>query len=589
MLTRLLTSASLLSFCFLLLLYRTFDLQVLKKHFYSKRVRESTTYILEQEAPRGIIYDRDKRVLASSKQSASLIVFPSILLNLRTEKKKKVLTSLSAILSLSTETLEKVLKKLSKKDSRPYTLQKNLSLLQVATIYEHRLDLPGIAIQKQAARYYLNNSLLAHVLGYTGKVSPKELASNPSYRLNDTVGKSGVEKALDRELRGKKAYYRLQVDRYGQPIEKVDLEQIERRRPDPGKNVTLTIDLDLQKLAEKELEDYDGAVVMLDSQTGEILVLASNPGFNPNLLVSNLTNQLWNTLNQKKVFINRAISAYPPGSIWKPLVILSALESGSISPRQKFKASGAFYLGRTPFRDWTSKQVLADLKYTIAWSRNTVLYQIARELKDKEHTINQLAEKFKIGQKTGVKLLDESPGEIPNQEWKLKMKRRNKNFAWYPGNLLHYSIGQGYLLMTPLQAARMTAGIANNGNLPKVFLVKQIEGAPPTESSLEKIELSPQNLQLIKEGMMLCVKSGTCQASKLRKLKVEIAGKTGSAENSQQAKTHAWYVAFGPYVNPKVVISVFLSGAGHGGSKAAPVARKLLEAYFEKYQEYQGS
>jgi len=576
---------------FLVLALRLFDLQVIKKHLYSKKAQQSTTYILTQKAPRGIIYDREKRVLASSKQSATMIILPSILLNLPGKKVEEVTKILSCILKLPKNKIKKKLQELDKEDSRPHIFRKNLSLRQVASIYENHYSLPGVRIKKQVARYYVNGSLLSHVLGYTGKISPVELKSMPGYGLHDTVGKYGIEKTLDQELRGKNSYYRLQVDRYGQPVRKVNFEQIDERKPTPGKSLTLTIDSDLQKLAELEIKDHKGALAMIDSRTGEILVLASSPAFNPNLLVTNLTNQLWDKLNKEEVFVNRAISAYPPGSIWKPLVILSALESNSISRDQKFKASGSFYFGRTSFRDWTNKKIIADLKYTIAWSRNTVLYQIARKLKDKDRTITKFGEKFGIGKKTGIRLLNENAGEIPNQAWKLKMKNKYKNFGWYPGNVLHYSIGQGYLLVTPLQAVRMVAAIGNGGRLPKIFLIKEIQGESVQKIDFKKIKLAQENLNLIKKGMNMCVESGTCQASKLLdskgKLKIKVAGKTGSAENSRYNKTHAWYVAYAPSdlnQESKVAISVFLEGAGHGGSKAAPIAQKLLKAYFRKYE-----
>ncbi len=559
-----------LAFC--ILIARLFFLQIVQGPTYKEQVQENTTYILTQNAPRGIIYDREHRVLASNKQSASLVILPSVVL---LRDVKSISHTLSLILGKNESEIEAKLKKLNKKDSRPFTLVTNLTLEQVAAIYENRFVLPGITVQQQSARFYPNGTILAHVLGYTGQISEKELEKNSERRLNDIVGKYGVEKLLDKDLRGENAYKRIRVNRYGQPIERVDLDDVAASRGRSGNDVTLTIDLDLQKLAEEKMKDLRGAIVITDLKTGEILALVSKPSFDPNVFTSKVSGDIWKQMNAQQTFLNRALSAYPPGSIWKPLVLLAALESKAVKPTEKFAVSGAYYLGRFRFGDWTSKTGIMNLQQALAWSRDTAFYQMAVRMTDKD--ITNWGKKLGAGQPTGIELPGESLGILPDEKWKSK----NLKSGWYPGYTLNYSIGQGFLLLTPAQAVRLTAGIATGNKVPRIFLVKQVGNQLPKAPIFDTYQPTPEFLNVVRQGMLQCVDSGTCQATKIPG--IQIAGKTGSAEVSFSKKTHGWFVSFAPYDNPEVAITIFTEAAGHGGSVAAPLAKGLYELYFSKY------
>jgi penicillin-binding protein 2 len=554
---------------------RLFYLQILQSANYREQVQENTTYILTQSAPRGIIYDREHRVLASNRQSPSIVILPSVVLNHDVEP---ISARLALILGSNQSEIKNKLLKLKKNDSRPYTLQTNLTLDQVAAIYENRFNLPGITVQQQSARYYVNGSVLSHVLGYTGQISPTELKKSSDRRLNDIVGKYGIEKLLDDQLRGENAYKRIKVNRHGQPVERVDLDEVASGKLRSGKDVTLTIDLDLQKLAEANMKNMRGAVVIIDVRSGEILALASKPSFDPNLFTAKISGNALQQINSSKAFLNRAMSAYPPGSIWKPLVLLAALESKAVKPTEKFAVSGAYYLGSFRFGDWTSKTGVFTLQKSLAWSRDTAFYQMGVRMKDKD--ITAWGKRLGAGEPTGIELPHESTGILPDEAWKAK----NLKNGWFPGYTLNYSIGQGFLLLTPLQAARMMAGLATGDRLPKLHLVKQVGEQLPRRPNPEFFQTTPSSIKVVHEGLFECVESGTCQASKVPGLL--IAGKTGSAEAPPNKKTHGWYAAYAPTDNPEIAIVVFAEAAGHGGTVAAPVAKGLIELYFTKYHRW---
>lgn len=560
---------------FFAIVSRLFFLQVILGTSYKEQAQENTTYILTQAAPRGIIYDREHRVLASNKQSPSVVILPSIVLshNLNLISRK-----LAQILNESPSKIKQELLKLNKNDAKPFTFRTNLTLEEVASIYENQFDLPGITVQQQSARHYVNGSVLAHVLGYTGEVNASEMKDNADRKFHDIVGKYGIEKVFDLDLRGENAYKRIRVNRHGQPVERIDLDDVSSAKSKSGKDITLTIDLDLQRVAEESMKNMNGAVVVSDIRTGEVLVLVSKPGFDPNLFTSKVSGQLWQEINSKQTFINRAISAYPPGSIWKPLVMLVALEKKVVKPGDKIPVSGAYYMGSTRFGDWTSATGIFTLQKALAWSRDTAFYRMAIHMSDKD--ITSWGKKFGAGQKTGIELQGESKGLVPDEKWKAKHLKSK----WYPGYTLHYSIGQGYLLLTPVQVVRMLSGLATGNTVPRLHIVKQLGNQLPHKVSASHFEVSEAAYRVVREGMIECVDSGTCQATKLPNIRM--AGKTGSAEAPPFKRTHGWYAGYAPVDNPEIAIVVFGEAAGHGGAVSAPVAKQVLLAYFKKYHGY---
>ena len=551
---------------------RLAQLQIFEHGKYKELARNNTTRRSLARAPRGIIYDREGKILVTSKQSLSVLLYPAVL---RKEKDLDAFaTKLAKYIDLEKDELLEILEKTDPATPLPITLDNDVDIKTAIKIHENEAYLPGVIVQEQAIRFYPFKEIAAHVLGFVGQINNNELKAgrDRGLGLGDIVGKDGVERAFDETLQGQKGESRVVVDRYGKVIENENFDKKPNvKKPVKGDDLHLTIDYDLQKVAYEALGENQGAIVAVKPDTGEILALASAPSYDPNLFTKPVSNQDYNRLARKKAFMNRALNAYTPGSIWKPVTALAALEHGVLSPHDHYKVSGTYMLNGFRFGDWTSEVGIMDLYGAIEWSRNTFFYQVARLMK--VDWIVDLGKEFGFGGKTGQELNGESKGTLPSPSWK---KKRYKQ-RWYPGNTLHYSIGQSFLLATPLQAARLYAGIANDGYMPELTLIKKDkypEPKPVTGVSLE-------NLKIVQDALERCVRKGTGQASKLPDIR--IAGKTGSAEVSGYAhSTHGWFASYAPYEKPEIVVVVFMEGGGHGGTVAAPRAKKIYDAYFAK-------
>ena len=559
-------------FLFLILILRLFYLQVIQYKSFTQRAQYSTSRISILVAPRGIVFDRNGKILATNKQSISLIAYPN---KLKSKKEKEeVYKLLSRIIKGDLTKLRKTLFKLPKEAALPVRLQGNISVAEAIQVIEKQHLLQGINIQEEPVRFYPNSSLSAHALGYISQISESELEKRPERKIGDLVGKSGIEYLFDDLLRGKDGKTIVEVDRFGKPINPEYKHAIIHSDPVPGKNVYLTIDLDLQKATEEALQSTgtNSAAIAVNPNTGEVLAIASYPTFDPNIFTKHLSTYEWKNLLARKALLNRAILSYVPGSIWKPVTLLSALDAMVIYPHQKFKVTEGFYLGKTRFGDWTSKEDILSIEECLAWSRDTAFYQIARKLTPEQ--IKNWGVKLGAGRKTGIELPGEEKGIVPDTEW----KKKNLGEPWYPGNTLHYSIGQSFLLITPTQAARIYSGIATGMTVPKLQLIKKIDNHKKNLSPPETFEINNSFISSAQQGLEACIDHGTGQASKLENVKV--AGKTGSAEVPGAGKTHGWFAAYAPAKSPEIVVIVIAEKAGHGGTIAAPIARKILEGYF---------
>ena len=553
------------------LFLRLLQLQFFEHEKYKRLAHNNTTRRSLARAPRGIIYDREGRILVTSKQSLSVVLYPAIL---RKEKDLEVFAKkLSKYIDFDKEDLYETLKDLDPSTPLPITLDNDVDIKTAIKIHENSSLLPGVLVQDEAIRYYPYEGVAAHVLGFVGQINNNELkkAQDRGLGLGDIVGKDGIERSFDKILQGVKGESRVAVDRYGRVLEADNFEKPNIKKPIKGDDIHLTIDLDLQKAAFEGLGENMGAAIAINPKTGEVLALASSPSFDPNIFTKPVGSKVYNELARKRAFLNRGLNAYTPGSIWKPLTALAALEHGVLKTSDYYNVSGAFYMGGFRFGDWTSKTGVMNIYDALAWSRNTFFYQVAKNMK--AEWITDLAQEFGVGETTGLELLGESSGTLPSPAWKKKKYKQ----PWYPGNTLHFAIGQSFLLITPLQAARLYAGIANDGYIPSLHIVKQDK-----EPKLTPVpSISTENLKIVKTALEQCVESGTGQASKFRDLAV--AGKTGSAEVYGYAhSTHGWFASYAPAPDPDIVVVVFMEGGGHGGSVAAPVARKIYETYFAK-------
>ncbi len=573
---------------FLLLVTRLWHLQILNAEDYHSMSEKNRLRFVPVAASRGTILDRAGKVLVSNRPSFSLAVIPQ-----EVTDKEALLTLLSTLLGLDrTEMAERWKKGTSRAKYYPIVLASNISRDHVEIIEENRLRLPGIEIEMKPVREYSSKEHAAHLLGYIGEVSEKELDSEAfeGYNSGDYVGKNGIERALEGELHGSDGGRQLEVDARGRI-----LRTISESSPTVGNSVILTIDSAIQKQAERAFGDQAGAAVAMDVTTGEILAFVSNPGFEPALFSGKLPADIWQGYldDIRHPLENKALSGqYPPGSTFKVITALAGLQEGSIDETTSINCSGSHTLGGSTFNCWNRKgHGKTNLHKSLRESCDVFYYQLGEKLG--VNKIAAAAYAFKLGSPLGLELLNEKSGLIPTSEW--KQKRFGKR--WYHGETLPVSIGQGAVTMTPIQLASMTATIANEGTIYRPHLVKRIvdaDGITLKETKNEIIgtaSFPKESFRLVKLGMLAVVNEPGGTGAKARLYDVKVAGKTGSSQvvkmrngknNSKyQYRDHAIFVAFAPFEKPEIAVAVVVEHGEHGGSAAAPIAGRILRTYFD--------
>ena len=552
------------------LLARLTWLQIIEGNYYKNKAIENSTRVTFLRAPRGNIYDCHGNLLATNKQSISMIAIPAQLTDI-----PNLARLLSKILdSPYPKVYQTLLKAQASGSVLPVVIERDLDVALVSRFYEKKLFLPGIDILPDISRSYPNGEIAAHVLGYCGEITESQLKRRPNRKMGDVVGQDGIERLYDDQLRGVDGEQRVRVNAMGQSLSAETSKPQVTKKPTAGKSLVISLDLDLQKAAYDALGDRSGAIVAIDAQNGEVLAMVSRPSFDPNDFTRKITPQVWKKLNAPNhPLFNRALSGFPPGSIWKAITLLAALECKAVKPDTKLHVSGGISLGGFFFGDWTGTTGLYDLVKCLAWSRDSAFYQMA--LKMKPEQIKEWAVKFGAARPTGVELRHESKGLVPDSAWKLKYMHEK----WYPGNTLHMSIGQTYVQVTPTQAARIYAGLGNKGKVPNLHFVKKIGDRLIPPPAPEMVKTNPVYLKVVLDGLKAVVASGTGGATRLGN--VEVAGKTGSAEAPPAgSRTHAWFACYAPADNPQIAISCFVEHGGHGGTAAAPLAKAILEKYF---------
>lgn len=547
-------------------------LQIIQNKFYKARALENSTRVTFLRAPRGIIYDRHGNMLATNKQTLSLVAIP-----LQIEDLDDLSRRLSRILGVVEPEIREKLMKAQESDSvLPVVIERDLDLKTVSAFYDQQFFLKGVDILPDISRNYPQGELFCHVLGYCGEITESQLKRRPERRMGDVVGQEGSEKYYDAQLRGIDGEQRIRVNASGQTFSRDTAHPVVTKEAQPGLPVVLSVDSELQQAAAEALGSRHGAVVACDPKTGEILACVSNPKFDPNCFTRRITPDVWKKLNAPDhPLFNRALSGFPPGSIWKAITMLAALEYKVVKPDTKIHVSGGLALGNFFFHDWTSSSGLFDLVKCLAWSRDSAFYQMA--LKMTPEMIREWGLKFGSGRPTGVELPHESSGLVPDSKWKERVYKEK----WYPGNTLHMSIGQTFLQVTPMQACRMYAGLGMKGKVPDLHMVIKIgdRQIPPPRPEIVKIK--PEYMKVVSNGLKAVVASGTGGATRLGN--VEVAGKTGSAEAPPLgSKTHAWFCCYAPADDPRIAICAFIEHGGHGGSAAAPIAKVVLEKFFGK-------
>lgn len=573
---------------FFMLLLRLWHLQILSADDYRSMSENNRLRFVPVAASRGAIMDRGGKVLVSNRPSFSLAVVPQ-----EVKDKDALLDRLVSLLGLDRAELEDRWKKVKGRAKYyPVVLASNISRDQVEIIEENRLRLPGVEIEMKPVREYSSNILAAHLLGYIGEISDEEMdkAGYEEYNPGDYIGKNGIERSWEQELHGNDGGRQLEVDARGRV-----LRTVSESYPTVGNSVVLTIDAALQKQAEKAFGDQAGAAVALDVNSGEVLAFVSNPAFDPALFSGKLPADIWKSYldDERHPLENKALTGqYPPGSTFKIITALAGLEQGKIGESSSVNCTGSYELGGSIFKCWNKRgHGTTSLKKSLRESCDVYYYQLGANLG--VDLIAKTAQKFMLGAPMGIGLNNEKSGLIPTAEW--KQKRFGKR--WYHGETLPVSIGQGYVLMTPIQMASMIATVANEGTVYRPFLVKRIvdtDGKTLKEFKPEVIGrtgISPEHFRLVKQGLFSVVNDPGGTGGMARLYDVRVAGKTGTSQvvkmrdskrgTPYKFRDHALFVAFAPYDKPEIAVAVIVEHGEHGGSAAAPIAGRMLRAYFD--------
>ncbi len=597
---RLTVLALLVFVCFALLLARFVWLQVYKHDDYVAQAEENRISIVPVVPNRGLILDRNGVVLARNYSAYTLEITPS---KVRGEL-NAVIDELAKIVDIQPKDRKRFKKLLEESRSfESVPLRTRLSDEEVARFTVQRFRFPGVEIQARLFRQYPLGDVASHVIGYIGRISQKdakkieemEEATDGNYNGTDYIGKEGLEKSYESQLHGVTGYEEVEVSAGGRAV-----RTLSRTAATPGKNLILSIDIELQKVAEEAFGDKRGALVAIEPATGDILAYVSKPSFDPNLFVEGIDQQSWDELNNSpdRPMLNRPLlGTYSPGSTYKPFMALAALELNKRSPQYAIHDPGFFMFGAHRFRDdKVGGHGTVDMYRSIVHSCDTYYYTLANEMG--VDTIHNFMKPFGFGQLTGIDLENEKRGVLPSTAWKTSVYRKPEQKKWYAGETISLGIGQGYNTFTPLQLAHATAILANNGVVMKPHLVKALEQAVTHERVLTvpkesyRIALKPENIEIIKHAMVGVVKEGT-SAKVFARAEYESAGKTGTAQvvsikqnEKYNAKTiaahlrdNALYIAFAPVDKPRIALAVVVENGGFGAEAAAPIARKALDYY----------
>ncbi|MGZ5007852.1 MAG: penicillin-binding protein 2 [Methylobacter sp.] len=574
------------------LIVRLVYLQIVGHEHYATLAKDNSIKIEPLVPTRGIIYDRHGKVLADNTQSFSLELIPEQITDLN-----DTLQRLQKLLNISDEKIDQYQKQ-RKRQKRFVSTPLLISMTdeEIAKFAVVRPYFPGVDIQARLVRHYPYAELASHVIGYVGRINETEMKSLPiaEYRGSTYVGKIGIENTYETELHGKTGYAEIETNVQARAINTVNSVP-----PVPGENLYLTLDIDLQKTAYDALGDYNGAVVAIDVKTGGVLVFASRPGFDPNPFVIGIANDAYQALqsSENQPLYNRALRGlYPPGSTVKPFIGLAGLEYNAINAEHKLFCPGYYQLPNVShhYRDWKKGgHGSVNMNEAITQSCDVYFYSLASMLGiDRMHSFLQ---HFGFGEKSGIDLVGEKQGLLPSREW----KRSQRNQSWYPGETLITGIGQGYLQVTPIQLAKATATLANQGKVVTPFLVKNAASPDSTDpedgnSASDNITIKPENLNSIIAAMVNVIHDPHGTAKGINKnINYQIAGKTGTAQVfniKQDAKynendidfklrDHALFISFAPADDPKIAVAVVVENGGHGGSVAAPIAGQVIKQY----------
>jgi penicillin-binding protein 2 len=593
---RLAIAAGFVLLAFGILVARFFFLQVVEHARYQTLAENNRISIVPVVPNRGLILDRNGRMLAANYSGYTLEIYPSRAGNL-----DKLIGELSEVVEITPKDRKRFRKTME--ENRNYEsipIRTLLSDVEVARFAVNRYRYPAVEIRARLFRHYPTKEIASHVTGYIGRISDKDVAKLEddgliaNYRGSDHIGKSGLEQKYEKELHGVTGFEQVEVDASGRAV-----RTLSRTPPISGNNLVLSLDAKLQEVVVSLFGDYRGALVAIEPETGQVLALVSNPGFDPNLFVDGIDPQNWDALNNDpdKPLNNRALQGqYPPGSTFKPFMALAGLSLGKRSPDYSISDPGFFTLGGNGhrYRDWKAGgHGVVNLHRSLVISCDTYYYGLATDLG--VDAIHDFIGQFGFGAKTGIDIEGEMTGLLPSTAWKMKRYKQK----WFAGDTVSVGIGQGYNLATPIQLAYATAIVANDGLAHPPRLVKAVQdnrtGELRENGNLpaQTVELKPDHLQRVKAALVDVTRPGGTAARAGAGAAYMFAGKTGTAQVvamkqgekyveskvAERFRDHALFIAYAPADKPVIALAVMVENGGHGGSTAAPIARQVFDYY----------
>lgn len=582
--------------CFGILAARFFYLQVVRYEHYQTLAENNRISLVPIVPNRGLILDRNGVVLAHNFFVYTLEITPS-----KVENVEETIDALAQLVEVNANDRKRFKKLRDQSHSfESVPLRSHLTEAEAARIAVNRFRFPGVEIRSRLFRHYPQGSLGSHLIGYIGRINDKDVerikaaGDDSNYKGSDHIGKMGLEQYYERHLHGITGIQQVEIDADGHAV-----RVLSSTAPVPGNDLILSVDSKLQQIAENAFGDRRGAMVALDPSTGEVLAYVSMPTFDPNLFVDGIDTESWNALNNSldKPLINRPLRGiYPPGSTFKPFVALAGLEHGKREPPFSIADPGFYMLPGSShrYRDWKpGGHGQVDVKRAITVSCDTFFYGLALDLGIERLT--SFVSHFGFGKKSGLDMEGELSGLLPTPQWKAKRWKQK----WYPGETLITGIGQGYMLATPMQLAQAAAILANNGVAVRPHLVAAIKESstgtrrPMPIEITDRVELNPQHVELVKQGMMDVTLPGGTAASIGAGSPYAIAAKTGTAQVigikqgekynehaiDERHRDHALFIAYAPAEAPRIALAVIVENGGHGGSAAGPIARKVMDYY----------
>ncbi len=617
---------ALIILAFALLTTQLWRLQVVQGASYQQQADYNRLRVVSIPASRGIIYDRQRTLLARNIPSFTISIVPADLPSSRTASPMsptgslrptddEVYTRLASLLQMEKGQIKALVDASRGAPFQPVVIRGNVERDTAFIVEEEQPTLPGVVVQTEAVRQYLEGPLLAHILGYVNRISAEEYAAQPNqYDMNANLGKTGVELTYEEELRGTRGKKQIEVDAVGREVRVLPGAVIS---PTAGHNLILSLDLGLQRKAQQALSDglakagvKSGVVVILNPQTGEILALVSLPSYDNNLFAGTIKADDLNRLigDPLRPLLNRAtMVAYPPGSTFKMVTASAGLQEGVINRNSTVTCAGSLVIPDkySPDTKWVFPCWLpqghgtVNVVEALAQSCDVFFYEVSGGFERfagldpgaDSTRLGKYARAFGLGARTGIALPGETAGLVPNNAWKMAQPWNKTGVPWVTGDTYNMGIGQSFLLVTPLQLANVAAVIANGGTLYEPQIVRQVVDAdgtvvePFVPRVIRNVPVDKAQLELVREGMRAAVTRGTARAINLPDQYVQVAGKTGTAEYGEaDAKgnkpAHAWFAAFAPVDNPKIAMVVFVEGGSNGALVSVPIANQIMRYYF---------